>query len=305
MNTQEKSPYGIQIPRREFLSVSAVGAFGLAAGLSGFARRQYGALADPSAQAIKDRVAFNTANLVARVTDYRFELINWGEQHQKTVAITDETAWRQICAEISTAGFRAVEIWEAHASPDALDENEARTWKTILGDHGLEPIAYAGGLRRETLQMCQWLGIPHIDGGLGGLNPEEATKLCEEMDIRFNLENHPEKNAEEILTQIEGGNRWLGVCVDTGWLATQSAPVPETILSIGEFVRHTHIKDVKRHGSHETCLLGEGVAQVAVCLEALREIGYQGWYSWEDEPEDRNPFESAVRNRQWIQERIA
>jgi L-ribulose-5-phosphate 3-epimerase len=305
MNKQEKSPFGIQMPRREFLSLGAVGACGFAAGLSGFARRNYGVLPELSAKAVQDRVAFNTANLVARVTDFRFELSNWGEQHQKTVAATDETAWRQICAEIAATGFNAVEIWEAHASPDSLDENTARTWKTILGDHGLEPIAYAGGLRRETLQMCQWLGIPHIDGGLGGLNPEEATRLCEEMEIRFNLENHPERNAEEILTQIDGGNRWLGVCVDTGWLATQSAPVPETILSIGEFVRHTHIKDVKHHGTHETCLLGEGVAQVAVCLEALREIAYQGWYSWEDEPEDRNPFESAVRNRQWIQERIA
>lgn len=305
MNKQEKSSFGIQMPRREFLSLSVMGACGLAGGLSGFARRKGVALADASVRATQDRVAFNTANLVARVTDFRFALSNWGEQHQKTVAATDETAWRQICAEIAATGFNAVEIWEAHASPESLDEDMARNWKTILGDHGLEPIAYAGGLRRETLQMCQWLGIPHIDGGLGGLNPEEATRLCEGMDIRFNLENHPEQNAEEILTQIDGGNRWLGVCVDTGWLATQSAPVPETILTIGELVRHTHIKDVKRHGAHETCLLGEGVAQVAVCLEALREIGYRGWYSWEDEPEDRNPFESAVRNRQWIQERIA
>jgi hypothetical protein len=28
------------------------------------------------------------------------------------------------------------------------------------------------------------------------------------------------------------------------------------------------------------------------------------WYSWEDEPEDRNPFDSAVRNRQWIEARL-
>ena len=304
-STQRHRELEIQMPRREFLSVSAVGACGLAAGLSGFARREEGSLANTSARASQDLVAFNTANLVARVTGYRFELSNWGEQHQKTVAATDETAWQQICTEIAATGFQAVEIWEAHASPDSLDHNKARTWMTILGDHGLKPIAYAGGLRRETLQMCQWLGIPHIDGGLGGLDPDEATRLCEEMGIPFNLENHQEKNAEEILTQIDGGNRWLGVCVDTGWLATQSAPVPQTILTIGEFTRHTHIKDVKRHGAHETCLLGEGVAQVPVCLEALQEIGYQGWYSWEDEPEDRNPLESAERNRHWILDRIA
>jgi sugar phosphate isomerase/epimerase len=43
---------------------------------------------------------------------------------------------------------------------------------------------------------------------------------------------------------------------------------------------------------------------VAGCLTALRDIGYTGWYSWEDEPEDRNPFDSAVRNRQWIEAQL-
>jgi len=63
------------------------------------------------------RVAFNTANLVARVTDYRFELKNWMDQHKKTMAATDEVAWRTICREVAAAGFKAVEVWEAHASP--------------------------------------------------------------------------------------------------------------------------------------------------------------------------------------------
>ena len=63
-------------------------------------------------------------------------------------------------------------------------------------------------------------------------------------------------------------------------------------------------KDVNAAGAHETCLLGEGVANVAGCLAALRDIGYAGWYSWEDEPEDRNPFDSAARNRRWIEERL-
>jgi len=61
---------------------------------------------------------------------------------------------------------------------------------------------------------------------------------------------------------------------------------------------------VKAAGGHESCLLGEGVADPAACIEALKEIGYAGVYSWEDEPEDRNPMESAVRNRRWIEERV-
>ncbi len=250
------------------------------------------------------RVAFNTANLVARVTNYRFELKNWMDQHKKTMAATDEAAWRTICREVATAGFKAVEVWEAHASPGVLDHAKAMRWKEILEETGLKPVAYAGTLRQETLEICRWLGIPHIDGGLGNLKPDQATALCAEYKIGLNIENHPEKSAEELLAKIGGGNQWLGVCVDTGWYGTQGALVPEMIRRCGALVRHTHIKDVTAAGRHETCLLGEGVVNVAECLKTLRSMNYAGWYSWEDEPEDRNPLDSAKRNREWIEQRL-
>ncbi len=44
---------------------------------------------------------------------------------------------------------------------------------------------------------------------------------------------------------------------------------------------------------------------MAGCLVTLREVKYAGWYSWEDEPEDRNPMDSAVRNREWIERRLS
>ena len=249
--------------------------------------------------------AFVTANLVARVTGYRYQLSQWMDQHKKTIAATDEAAWRAICKEIAAAGFKAVEVWEAHAAPESLDEAKARLWKRILDDNGLTPVAYAGGLRPETLRICQWLGIPHVDGGLRENTPDEATALCREHGVRFNIENHPEKSAGEIFAKIGGGNEWLGVCIDTGWLGTQGAPGPATIKACAPFVRHVHVKDVKAAGKHDTCLLGEGSADVAGCMAALREVKYAGWYSWEDEPEDRNPMASAVRNREWIEKRLA
>ena len=260
-------------------------------------------LASPATPA--KHVAFNTANLVARVSGYRYELSHWMDQHNKTIAATDEAAWRAICKEIAAAGFKAVEVWEAHAAPESLDAGKARLWKQILDDHGLTPVAYAGGLRLETLRICQWLGIPHVDGGLRDNTPEKATALCREQGVRFNIENHPEKGAGEILAKIGGGNEWLGVCIDMGWLGTQGVSGPAVIKACAPFVRHTHVKDVKAAGKHETCFLGEGTADVAGCIAALREVKYAGWYSWEDEPEDRDPFDSAVRNREWIEKQLA
>jgi hypothetical protein len=40
-------------------------------------------------------------------------------------------------------------------------------------------------------------------------------------------------------------------------------------------------------------------------MSALRAISYKGAYSWEDEPEDRNPFDSARQNLQWIEQHLA
>jgi len=280
------------IPRRHFIGLTTLGAVTAGSFLTNL-------------QAAKRApIAFNTANLVARVTGYRYQLKNWMDQHAKTAAATDAAAWRAICREIAATGFQAIEVWEAHASPEKLDRTKAREWRKILDDAGLKAVAYAGRLSQQTAEICQVFGISHIDGGLGALSPERATALCKQTGIRCNIENHPEKSADELIRKIGGGNEWLGVCIDTGWLGTQGVSGPDVIKACGSLVRHTHIKDVKTAGAHETCLLGEGVANVQGCLQALRDIKYTGAYSWEDEPEDRNPFESAKRNREWIEGRV-
>ena len=285
------------ISRRRFFTTTVSAGAGLMAG-------SLGCSALKSRQGSSAPVTFITANLVGRVSGYRFELARWGEQHEQTVASTDAAAWRSICREISATGFRAVDIWEAHAAPEVMNRERAATWKAILDEYGLKATGYGGGLSRKTLEICQWLGIPQINGWLGDHTPEQATALCRGMGVRFNVENHPQKTAQEILKVVGGGNDWLGVCIDTGWLATQGASGPEVIRACGSLVRHTHLKDVKAAGAHQTCVLGEGVAQVSACIATLKEIGYSGWYAWEDEPEDRNPFDSAVRNRRWIESHL-
>jgi sugar phosphate isomerase/epimerase len=250
------------------------------------------------------KIAFNTANLVGRVTGYRFKLSNWMDQHHATVKATDEKEWKAICKEIVATGFKAVEIWEAHASPEVLTEDKARIWKTILADYGLTPIAYAGGMRAETARICQWLGIPHVDGGIGNVPANVLGTLCQSTGIGANHENHPEKSVAEIKAKVNGGGKWVGVAVDTGWLGTQGVDAPTAIRGLGPLVRHVHLKDVKHAGGHDTCPLGEGCVKVAEVITALKEIGYAGDYSWEDEPEDRNPFEIAVAMREWIEARV-
>lgn len=289
-------PSRTSLDRRDFVRRVGLGALGAAAVPRGL-------WAGEEADA---RVAFCGATLVARFQGYRFaSLEEWAQMQSATIAKTDAREWRAICEEVAAAGFRAIEVWEAHASPQRLtSKGLAMEWKRIMDGSGLQAVAYGGQLSPETLQICQWLEIPHVDQGFPNMSPDEATKLCKDYGIRYNLENHYQKSTAEMLEAIGGGNEWLGICVDTGWLGTQGLSGPKVIAELGDLVRHTHIKDVAAPGGHATVLLGEGVVDPAACIQALKSIGYSGWYSWEDEPEDRNPLESAERNRLFIEKHV-
>jgi sugar phosphate isomerase/epimerase len=50
---------------------------------------------------------------------------------------------------------------------------------------------------------------------------------------------------------------------------------------------------------------GEGVAQIAACVDALLELGYLGPLSIEHEPYDRDPLEECIRMRELIETRLA
>src|SRR5688572_12949370 len=114
---------------------------------------------------MKSKIAFNMANLVGRVTNHRFELKEWGKQHQLTAQKTDEREWRTICREIADAGFTAVEVWIAHVDPSTTDEKKARLFGRILAEHGLAPVAMAAALTDAHARVCQWLNVPSVAGG--------------------------------------------------------------------------------------------------------------------------------------------
>lgn len=252
------------------------------------------------------KVAFNTANLVGRVSGYRFKLQEWGKQHALTVEKTDENAWRDICRQIAGAGYAAVEIWKAHADPSVMTAEKARAWLRILSEHHLTPIGYAGDYSADAVRVCEWLGIRSINGRLpAGATIDEFEKLARKSGVRFNFENHPEKSVAEILQPIHGGSEVIGVAVDTGWLGTQGVDAVQAIDLLGPLLRHVHLKDVRAAGGHQTCPLNTGVVGISRLITELKRRGYAGWYSWEDEPEERNPMDIAADARVWIEKELA
>lgn len=245
-------------------------------------------------------IAFNTANLVARVSGYRFSLSNWMDQHHKTLAQTDEKEFTLICREIAACGYSAVELWVAHVHPEQMTEQRAVRYKAILSEYGLTPVALAGGLDEGTAHVCKLLNIPMVAGGVNQQRKSEIRLLSRKTGIRVNHENHPEQSVQEIREKIDYGADGLGIAVDTGWMGTQGMDVPAAISALGTLIRHVHVKDVKAPGAHETVKLGSGCVNISEVIRELKAIGYAGVLSWEDEPEDRNPFEIACDMRLYI-----
>lgn len=251
------------------------------------------------------KIAFNTANLVARVSGYRFHLDDWGRQHARTVEQTDAHAFASICHEIKACGYDAIELWVAHCDPSAVSRDGVRERKRIARDAGLHVMGVAGIYTRQTLDVAEAFGCESINGGLWGTDLKAVRSLVRSSNVAYNYENHAEQTAEQILSKIDGGDERIGVALDTGWIGTSmTEDAPTVCRRLGPLIRHVHVKDVATRGKHDTCPIGTGIVDLEGAIRALKDLGYSGWYSWEDEPEDRNPLDIAAQSLRWIEQRV-
>ena len=272
-------------------------------------------------------ISFMTANFVAREIGYSMTKGWWeGDQAVSRYFEPGETFAERFDAmlgEITPLGFSAIDLWVAHLNPDWATERQIEEAAAILEKRGVSVSSLAIGIPDDLAKlepisvMAKALGTRILGGGCppGILESQrkELLQALEKYDLVFGYENHPEKNAAELLAKIGApcGGR-IGVTIDTGWFGTYGTSAPDAIRELGDRLVHVHLKDIfAPHRSsdhhdirvaaptnptlkdmgHETCTLGEGVVGIEACVAALKEIGYAGGISIEHEPEDHNPLE--------------
>ena len=264
------------------------------------------------------KVGFITANFVAQAAGFDGSN-DWGAHDRLTRSEIQPADLADPIAEIGTLGFDGLSIWTAHCWYHGCSPSDITTLRELAAEAGLEMFAYAGGFGlppdggdgdprsdwRRTFEVADALGANHLAGGFGDPdNREIVVDLAEEFGMPFGFENHPEGSVEEIQDAIAGYRPLIKVAFDTGWAGTQGFSAPEAIHALGDDIIEVHLKDVTEHGSHHSCALGDGVVDIPGCLEALREIGFDGWISIEHEPYDRNPMPeirtSMNRLESWI-----
>ena len=263
-------------------------------------------------------ISFMSANFVARESGWSIADWSDGDRAVNEAFRPIETYPERFGAmldDVVALGFDAVDLWEPHLSPRWATEEHIAVAVDALSARGLTVTSLAGGFgstAEEVGAACR-LATAVGAGVLGGntalldTDREALAFLLEQHDLRFGLENHPERTPGDVLAHIgpDVGGR-IGTTVDTGWFGTQGYDAARAVEELGDRVVHVHLKDVRHAGTpHETCGFGEGVVPLRACVEALERIGYAGGISIEHEPESSDPRPDIRRARELLQEWLA
>jgi L-ribulose-5-phosphate 3-epimerase len=259
---------------------------------------------------MQNRIAFMTANYVARETGYTMH--GWGHGDSATNAAfapieTYAQKLDELLADVRALGFDAVDVWGAHLSPDWATDEHLAAAREALDRHGLAVSTYATWLGPATVEracdLAAGLGTNLIGAGFSG-DRERLVAVLRERGVRLGIENHPdEKTPADVLAKIGEDADVLGSTVDTGWWGTHGYSAPRAIEELGDRVLHVHLKDVLDVGEpHDTCRWGEGVVDVEGCVRALQRIGYAGAITVEHEPERHDPTAEVGEMRKELEE---
>jgi L-ribulose-5-phosphate 3-epimerase len=257
-----------------------------------------------------DRISFNGANVVAEQLDWNMTK-GWSEGDSAASAYyapiaTFEERFAAFITKVVASGFDTVDVWSATVDYHWATESHLAAANRVLSEHGVSVASYGGGFGdtadefRRSNEVILGLGCRILGGRTPLLDTDrEATlSILGEYGTVLALENHPERNSEELAQQIGTDQDGLiAATVDTGWFATQGFDPARALRELGPAVAHVHLKDIRAVGAHDTCALGDGIVDIADCVAALHEIDYRGVLSIEHEPEHYDPYPEVVLSR--------
>jgi sugar phosphate isomerase/epimerase len=264
------------------------------------------------------RISFMTANYVARQLNYHMTK-GWGQGDKATNDYfspleTFGMRFEQILLDVRAMGFTLLDIWLAHLNWRWVTQEHIAIAHELLTRHRLQVTSLAGGFGTtpEEFERCCQLAKAMGTRLLGGSTPLAysdrpfVVDTLQKYDLILGIENHPdEKTAADMLAKIgDGGDGRIGTTVDTGWYGTHGYNAAQAIRELGPHIVHVHLKDIVAVGGHQTCRFDKGIVPLEDCVRALHEIGYQGIYTVEHEPEDHDPTEdctaSRIRLSEWL-----
>jgi sugar phosphate isomerase/epimerase len=239
----------------------------------------------PGALGVAGRLGYDGLEVVTRDPQ---QLRGWLEEEGPGGArAVRELAAGAGCAvsSFSLAIFRAVNFAQG-------DETLRRQGVALLSD-ALRACANVGGAAvlvpyfdRQRLDIDAAEEARFVDGLRACAPVAEATGVLIALETSFSAAQ---------LRRIVGaaGSPRVGVYQDLANAVNFGQDPAATLRTLGPAVVMVHVKDADAGGRNAP--LGEGVVDWGACREAVREIGYQGWFVLET-PAGDDPLESGARH---------
>jgi sugar phosphate isomerase/epimerase len=229
--------------------------------------------------------------------------IDWKLATQRAIEAPMLDVVDQLLARLAPARLDGLEFWYPHVWPGKLTPMLASEVRRRLAVQGMICAACAGSpgnplqdryASEERFQTAFLLQAGVIAGDVAPAAVNELNCLATRYRVRVAYENHPEKEAAEILEVIQGGREWVGVAFDTGSLAQHGGDPAQAIRQLGDHIVHVHLRDAPAIGSERSVALGAGLVDFPAVLRQLRAIGYDGWLSIEIPTEDHDPTAEII-----------
>ena len=228
-------------------------------------------------------------------------------------------------AEIGADGFQ-IYVTGGEMAPDNLSQSGRKAFMKFVRDLGLEVSALCGDFghgfsdpnkneeqierTRKIIDLAVDLGVPIITTHIGVVPEDKSDKTREVMADALGIigtyaadrgrflatETGPESGAvmKEFLDTL--GNDGIRVNYDPANLVMLGFDRIQGVFDLRDYIVHTHAKDGIRNddGSHQEVPLGDGHVDFPKYIDALEEIGYDGFYTIEREVGD-DPVADIVK----------
>lgn len=121
---------------------------------------------------------------------------------------------------------------------------------------------------------------------LGQRHLRQLVKICNDSRLRPVVETHDDWRSSQHMLELvhEFPPEEVGILWDIEHTVRAGESPGDTAVSLKRYLQHVHVKDAKLSQSPRlNLLLGEGDLPIRDCVEALRTIGYDGWFCLETE----------------------
>jgi sugar phosphate isomerase/epimerase len=274
-------------------------------------------------------LSFISANFVARELGWHMPG-GWGQgdtaanQHFAPLTTFAER-FDALLHDVRALGFHAIDLWTAHLNGEWATHEHLKIARELLHTHHMTVPTVAGGFGDEPGQFLRACTVAAAVGArvLAGSTPlidthrYEVIAMLHDHELVLGIENHPEPTPDALLQRIgDLSSGVIGVALDTGWFATRGYAPAAAIRALAPHLVAVHLKDVKplpdvpsgyamKDMGHETCALGDGIADIPACLESLLAAGYAGSLALEHEPETHDPRDDIRLSLQRVHEWLA